>query len=91
MATGKLASAAIKGISNIIRDLKPKPATKSGKKARRRLTGEDKPATKIAKRRNIKRDPKTGKLSTEGNKEQQIVVQQPKSKQLKNILLLTFM
>ena len=70
----------VKGITNIIRDLKSKPATKSGKKARRRLTEEDKPATKIAKRRNIKRDPKTGRLSTEGNKEQQIVVQQPKSK-----------
>ena len=85
MASGKLASAAIKGISNIIGDIKPKPATTSGKKARRRLTEEDKPATKIAKRRNIKRDPKTGRLSTEGNKEQQIVVQTPKSKQLKTV------
>lgn len=81
MAAGKLASAAVKGISNIIRDIKPKPATTSGKQARRRMNIEDTPKTKIAKRRNVKRDPKTGRLSTEGNKEQQIVVQQPKSKQ----------
>jgi len=81
MAAGKLASAAVKGISNIIRDIKPKPATTSGKQARRRRNIEDTPKTKIAKRRNVKRDPKTGRLSTEGNKEQQIVVQQPKSKQ----------
>jgi len=85
MASGKLASAAIKGISNIIRDIKPKPATTSGKKARRRMNIEDTPKTKIAKRRNLKRNPKTGRLSTEGNKEQQIVVQQPKSKQLKTV------
>ena len=65
MASGKLASAAVKGISNIIRDLKPSPATKSGKKARRRLTGEDKPATKTAVKQNIKQRPE-GTIATEG-------------------------
>jgi len=85
MAAAKAVSAITKGLSNIIRDLKPKPSTKSGKKARRRMTDKDKPSTKIAKRRNVKRDPKTGRLSTEGNKEQQIVVQTPKSKQLKTV------
>ena len=64
MAASKLTSAAVKGISNIIRDLKPSPATKSGKKARRRLT-EDKPATKTAQKRNI-RQRKDGTLATEG-------------------------
>ena len=64
MAASKLTSAAVKGISNIIRDLKSKPATKSGKKARRRLT-EDKPATKTAQKRNI-RQRKDGTLATEG-------------------------
>ncbi len=54
----------VKGITNIIRDLKSKPATKSGKKARRRL-GEDKPATKTAQKRNI-RQRKDGTLATEG-------------------------
>ena len=81
----KSAGSLVKGISNIIRDIKPKPATTSGKKARRRMNIEDTPKTKIAKRRNLKRNPKTGRLSTEGNKEQQIVVQQPKSKQLKTV------
>ena len=85
MASGKLASVAVKGIRNIIRDLSPKAATTSGKKARRSIKIEDMPKTKIAKRRNVKRDPKTGRLSTEGNKEQQIVVQSPKSKQLKTV------
>ena len=65
MAAGKLASAAVKGISSIIRDLKPKAATKSGKKARRRLTGEDKPATKTAVKQNIKQRPE-GTIATEG-------------------------
>ena len=65
MASGKLASAAVKGITNIIRDLKPKAATKSGKKARRRLTGEDKPATKTAVKQNIKQRPE-GTIATEG-------------------------
>ena len=77
----KSAGPLVRGLSNIIRDIKPKPATTSGKQARRRMKIEDTPKTKIAKRRNVKRDPKTGRLSTEGNKEQQIVVQQPKSKQ----------
>lgn len=85
MASGKLASVAVKGIRNIIRDLSPKAATTSGKQARRRMTIKDAPKTKIAKRRNVQRDPKTGRLSTEGNKEQQIVVQSPKSKQLKTV------
>jgi len=85
MAAAKAVSAITKGLSNIIRDLKSKPATKSGKKARRSISTGFKPATKIAKRRNIKRDPETGRLSTEGNKEQQIVVQTPKSKQLKTV------
>ena len=85
MASGKLASVAVKGIRNIIRDLSPKAATTSGKQARRRMNIKDAPKTKIAKRRNVKRDPKTGRLSTEGNKEQQIVVQSPKSKQLKTV------
>lgn len=55
----------VKGITNIIRDLKSKPATTSGKQARRRLTEDDKPVTKTAQKRNI-RQRKDGTLATEG-------------------------
>ena len=44
------AGSIIRGITNIVRDLKSKPATTSGKQARRRLTGEDKPPTKTAQK-----------------------------------------
>ena len=55
----------VRGITNIIRDLKSSPATKSGKQARRRLTEEDKPATKTAVKQNIKQR-QDGTIATEG-------------------------
>jgi len=55
----------VKGITNIIRDLKSSPATTSGKQARRRLTEEDKPATKTAVKQNI-RQRQDGTIATEG-------------------------
>ena len=55
----------VRGITNIIRDLKSSPATKSGKQARRRLTEEDKPATKTAVKQNI-RQRQDGTIATEG-------------------------
>jgi len=65
MASGKLASAAVKGIRNIIRDLSPKAATTSGKQARRRMNIKDAPKTKTAVKQNIKQRPK-GIIATEG-------------------------
>ena len=52
MAAGKAASAIVKGLSKILRDVKSKPSTTSGKKTRRRMTIEDKPTTKTAQRKN---------------------------------------
>ena len=85
MAAAKAVSTITKGLSNIIRDLKPKPATKSGKKARRRMKKglQDKPLTKTAKKQNITQRPdKT--LATEGkgniaktSEEQQAIVRRP--------------
>jgi len=69
MASGKLASAAVKGIRNIIRDLKSKPATTSGKRYRKNnpIIGSqgNRPSTKTAVKQNITQRPdKT--LATEG-------------------------
>lgn len=80
MASGKLASAAIKGISNIIRDIKPKPATTSGKKVRRTMKIEDKPTTKTAQRKNQQQSSTTGKITTEGSDAQRIVRRTPKGR-----------
>jgi len=61
----KSAGSLVKGISNIIRDISPKAATTSGKKARRRMNIEDMPKTKTAVKQNIRQRPK-GTIATEG-------------------------
>jgi len=80
MASGKLASVAVKGIRNIIRDLSPKAATTSGKKARRRMNIEDTPTTKTAQRKNQQQSSTTGKITTEGSDAQRIVRRTPKGR-----------
>jgi hypothetical protein len=67
MAAGKLASAAIKGFRNIVRDISPKAAAKSGKKARRSISTGFKPLTKTAQRKNQQQSSTTGKITTEGS------------------------
>ena len=69
MAAAKAVSIVTKGLSNIIRDLKSKPATKSGKKYRRDNPNigskGNRPRTKTAEKQNIKqRANKT--IATEG-------------------------
>ena len=84
MAAGKLASTAVKGISSIIRDLKPKAATTSGRKYRRNNPNigskGNRPSTKTAEKQNINQRPE-GTIATEGkggtaktSKEQQAIV-----------------
>ena len=80
MAAGKLASAAIKGFRNIVRDISPKAAAKSGKKARRSISTGFKPLTKTAQRKNQQQSSTTGKITTEGSDEQRIVRRTPKGK-----------
>tara|TARA_R100001369_G_scaffold73463_1_gene102028 strand:+ start:358 stop:1215 length:858 start_codon:yes stop_codon:yes gene_type:complete len=80
MAAGKAASAIVKGLSKILRDVKSKPSTTSGKKTRRRMTIEDKPTTKTAQRKNQQQSSTTGKITTEGSDAQRIVRRTPKGR-----------